>query len=147
MRRQRLVKAAEPQNQRGLTRFQLSQMLEEKTKAFKDVRARLRLVLERKPRILPPVKPPRRRKTLWDFLLDEMRLIATDYNEERKLARHLLRGVANRTRLARRELCEGRPQARDGRVADAGVAICRHLSLLASSPPRPATAFAAAEKP
>lgn len=56
MRRQRLVKAAEPQNQRGLTRFQLSQMLDEKTKAFKDVRARLRLVLERKPRILPPVK-------------------------------------------------------------------------------------------
>ncbi|CAN0115477.1 unnamed protein product, partial [Ectocarpus sp. 13 AM-2016] len=42
---------------------------------------------------------------------------------------------------------QGRPQARDGRVADAGVAICRHLSLLASSPPRPATAFAAAEKP
>lgn len=52
------------------------------------------------------LQPPRRRKTLWDFLLDEMRLIATDYNEERKLARHLLRGVANRTRLARRELCE-----------------------------------------
>lgn len=56
MRRQRLVKAAEPQTQRGLTRFQLSQMLEEKTKAFKDIRARLRLVLERKPRILPPIK-------------------------------------------------------------------------------------------
>lgn len=56
MRRQRLVKAAEPLNQRGLTRFQLSQMLEEKTKAFKDVRERLRLVLERKPLILPPIK-------------------------------------------------------------------------------------------
>lgn len=56
LRRQRLVKAAEPLAQRGLTRFQLSQMLEEKTKAFKDIRARLRLVLERKPRILPPVK-------------------------------------------------------------------------------------------
>lgn len=51
-------------------------------------------------------QPPRRRKTLWDFLLDEMRLIATDYHEERKLARHLLRGVANRAQLARRELCE-----------------------------------------
>ena len=56
LRRQRLVKAAEPLAQRGLTRFQLSQMLEEKTKAFKDIRARLRLVLERKPRILPPIK-------------------------------------------------------------------------------------------
>lgn len=53
-------------------------------------------------------QPPRRRKTLWDFLLDEMRLIATDYHEERKLARHLLRGVAKRAQLARRELCEVR---------------------------------------
>lgn len=48
--------AAEPLSQRGLTRFQLSQMLEEKMKSFRDVRARLKGVLERKPRILPPVK-------------------------------------------------------------------------------------------
>ncbi|CAN0521556.1 unnamed protein product, partial [Laminaria digitata] len=51
-------------------------------------------------------QPPRRRKTLWDFLLDEMRLVATDYHEERKMARHLLRGVAQRAKRARRELCE-----------------------------------------
>ena len=52
------------------------------------------------------IQPPRRRKTLWDFLLDEMRLVATDYHEERKMARHLMRGVAQRAKRARRELCE-----------------------------------------
>lgn len=33
--------------------------------------------------------------------------------------------------------CQGRPEAADGRVADASRAIFRHLALLASSPPRP----------
>lgn len=31
---------------------------------------------------------------------------------------------------------KGRPAARDGRVTDAGKAICRHISLLAASAPR-----------
>lgn len=56
MDRAKLEQAAEPLNQRGLTRFQLSQMLEEKTQQLKDVRSRLKNVIERKPRILPPVK-------------------------------------------------------------------------------------------
>lgn len=51
-------------------------------------------------------QPPRRRKTLWDFLLDEMRLVATDYHEEKKLAKHLTKGIAQRAKFARRELCE-----------------------------------------
>lgn len=49
---------------------------------------------------------------------------------------------------------QGRPEARDGRVADSGRAISRHISLLASNPPRrPAAAIkpepsaAAAAKP
>lgn len=59
------MQAAEPLSQRGLTRFQLGQMLEEKMRQLRDVKGRLKTVLERKPRILPPVKVPRDRvKTL-----------------------------------------------------------------------------------
>lgn len=37
-----------------------------------------------------------------------MRLVATDYHEEKKLAKHLTKGIAQRAKLARRELCEVR---------------------------------------
>lgn len=73
-------------------------------------------------------QPPRRRKTLWDFLLDEMRLIATDYHEERKLARHLLRGLAMRMQKARRELCEV-----CARIKKVAVEDCSHR---ATRPPQ-----------
>ncbi|CAN0103978.1 unnamed protein product, partial [Discosporangium mesarthrocarpum] len=130
LRRQRYGRAEEPPRPRGITRYQVAQMLEEKVKHFRETQARLKVLLEQKVKILPPVKLPRRRKTLWDFLVDEMRLMSTDFNEERKLFTHLSRGIARRAATARRELCEGRPESRDGRVEDAGASIQRHLAQL-----------------
>ncbi|CAM9475976.1 unnamed protein product, partial [Phaeothamnion confervicola] len=91
--------------------------LQEVLKQRRGVQERLHTMLSRKQRVvLPPLRMEARRKGHWDYLLDEMRHTATDFDEERKWKRHVAANFALLAAQHHAAVRLGAPAVQDAKI-------------------------------